>query len=80
VFLGPVRLNLLAQLISHGTMFFLSQQNSISWLISRKNHQPMQILGNRQIKFLSQQHEKGIPSKEANHCKLEHVCESNKIH
>jgi hypothetical protein len=35
-----VRLNLSARLISHGTVFFFPQQNSISRLISRRNHQP----------------------------------------
>jgi len=33
----PVHLNLSTRLISHSTMFFLSQQNSISELISHIN-------------------------------------------
>jgi hypothetical protein len=73
-------LNLSARLISHGTVFFslTTKQHQLAYQPQKPSADAN--LGNRQIKLLSQQHEKDTPSKEANHCKLEHVCESNKIH
>jgi hypothetical protein len=39
-----IAMNLSAWLISHGAVFFLSQQISFSRLISRRNHRPNNLI------------------------------------